>query len=361
MGSTIGLHITDRCQLNCDHCLRDPGLKAVDLELDLIRSILTQAAEHGVDRVSLTGGEPTLHPDFFAIVDTVAELGMKWNMISNGHTFERVAIELARVPHRLEALSRICLSLDGATEATHDAIRGDGNFRSVMSAVSLCEIYGLPFQLQMTIHARNEHEVEQLALLAAQLGAVKVSYALAQPTATFLDRNLYLSPARAALVAERVRRLRGAFSMEIGVGDMFSLDAPFMMCGAWRYDLFHVDVEGFLTVCCQHSGIPSAGSDVPLDRVADLRSVSFGDARKQLIDKVASVMKRRVDFISSGSTDPWMTSQCNWCLKEHGKPHWSDDGVAGPQAARERWRGAWAPGYKPSHVDAGANGEPEKP
>ena len=39
----IAFHITDRCQLNCDHCLRDPGQKALDIELSLVERVLDLA------------------------------------------------------------------------------------------------------------------------------------------------------------------------------------------------------------------------------------------------------------------------------------------------------------------------------
>ena len=36
----IGLHLTDRCQLDCKHCLRDPQQKPVDLPLSIVRKVL---------------------------------------------------------------------------------------------------------------------------------------------------------------------------------------------------------------------------------------------------------------------------------------------------------------------------------
>ena len=143
----LTLHVTDRCQLNCDHCLRDPGAKPQDLELELIESILYQAKElYGTHHAGLTGGEPTLHPQFYEIVDACVDRGYTWHIISNGERFDQVVQRLAERPERLEALAMFNFSLDGATEETHDAIRETGSFRSVMQAATNCRARGIKFQ-----------------------------------------------------------------------------------------------------------------------------------------------------------------------------------------------------------------------
>jgi MoaA/NifB/PqqE/SkfB family radical SAM enzyme len=69
----IAFHLTGRCQLDCKHWLPDPGQKPLDLALDVIVQILDQArAIYGIEHVSLTGGEPTLHPQFVEVIDAIA-------------------------------------------------------------------------------------------------------------------------------------------------------------------------------------------------------------------------------------------------------------------------------------------------
>jgi hypothetical protein len=45
--------------------------------------------------------------------------------------------------------------------------------------------------------------------------------------------------------------------------------------------------------------------------------------------------------MADGNWDAWDYFPCNWCLKYFGKPAWTDTGAVGPEAARERWVGAW--------------------
>jgi MoaA/NifB/PqqE/SkfB family radical SAM enzyme len=348
----LTFHITDRCQLNCDHCLRDPGAEPRDLELALIESVIDQArALFAADHVGLTGGEPALHPRFYEIVDAIVDRGCTWHMVSNGERFEQIADRLAARPARLDGFTILNLSLDGATEESHDAIRERGSFRSVMQAVSLCKVRGIRFLLQLTLNARNVDEIEPMALLASQLGADMLAFNFTQPTGTFLDPAMYLPASEWRRAVDRINRVKDTFKIGVIHAETGYHDEPFRMCEMWRQVHLHVDCEGRLSLCCQHAGVPSEG---PISDVAgDLRTMSLADAHGRFTEIVHHTMRARLAAIQRPDLDEWDRHvSCNWCLKQFGKPHWTADGVAGPQAARARWRGAWTPGYKESHQQA---------
>ncbi|MCB9507248.1 MAG: radical SAM protein [Myxococcales bacterium] len=340
--SWIAFHVTDRCQLNCDHCLRDPARRPVDIDVDLVARVLDQAVrDYAAHEVALTGGEPTLHPRFLDIVDVIVERDLAWHFVTNGLRLERVLPSILAVPARRAGLTAVDLSLDGATEATHDGIRGAGSFRGVLAAAALCQANGVPFVLQMAVNRRNIDEIEQLALMAAQLGAGRVSFEMTQPTGTLLDASLRVDASAARRARERVEQMNAALAIPVSFSDGFPAPSPFVMCEAFTSEVLHVDVEGNLNLCCRHAGIPSDGP--PADRIADLRTTSLVDAHRLMMAMTAGAIAQRLDAIAAGEVRGWDTSPCNFCLKCFGKPHWTDDGVGGPRAVRERWRGAWAP------------------
>ena len=346
----LNFHLTDRCQLNCDHCLRDPLSKAIDLELELIESALDQGrAAFDVGHVGLTGGEPTLHPRFYEVIDAITERGLTWHMVSNGERFGHVLQRLGERPKRLENLAMCNFSLDGANEETHDALRERGNFRSVMQAATLCGARGLDFLFQLMLHARNVALIEALALLASQLGAAKMAYNFTQPTGTFLDRSLQLPAVEWRRAVDRIRRAADAFKLEIFCADTGPHEEPFRVCEVWRHASLHVDYRGRLTMCCQHAGVP--GDDATISDVAgDLREVSLVDAHARFTQIVNHTVEARLQALRRADLDEWDRHfSCNWCLKHFGRPHWIEGGVDGPQATRQRWKGGWAPGYKESH------------
>lgn len=337
----VGFHLTDRCQLDCQHCLRDPAQKPADLSLDLIATVLEQAVRvYAIRNVSLTGGEPTLHPEFNAVIDTIAAHGCAWDMVTNGRRFPSVLAALEAVPARRAALRSLSLSLDGADEAAHDAIRGKGSYREVLGAASLCAARGIRFGIQMAVHARNAGQIEAVGVLAAQLGAAHVSFAMTQPTGTLHDEALFL-PARAwRPVQDRIERLTTILKIPVVMPDGYPTEQAFNLCAPFRGETLHVDVQGRLTLCCQHSGVPSDGRRE--DTAGDLREVSLPAAHRKILGIVHDALTEKLSVMEERALDEWEKFPCNHCLAMFGKPHWRADGASGPAAARARWQGAWS-------------------
>jgi MoaA/NifB/PqqE/SkfB family radical SAM enzyme len=337
----IGFHVTDRCQLDCQHCLRDPEQIPKDLPLPLIRKVLAEARAvyHSV-QVALTGGEPTLHPELDGILDAIVEHGFTWHLVTNARRFERLLDLFRQAPARRDALTAVNFSLDGADEAVHDTIRGKGSFREVMLGATLCTAHGIPFGLQMAVNRKNAHQIEALGLLAANLGAKCVSFAMLQATGTHLDRELYLSAHAWRGVQDRIMRLGAVLKIPVGTPEGFYSEQPFHVCEPWQSFQLHVDVEGRLNLCCQHAGIPSEGprSDI----AASLHETSLVEAHRRLLGIIHEAETARLARIAAGPLTEWDHFPCNDCMKHFGKPHWTDEGAAGPGAQRERWRGAWS-------------------
>ncbi|MGG2465647.1 radical SAM protein [Streptomyces sp. RGM 3693] len=81
----LWLDLTRKCQLMCAHCYNASGPNGTHGTMtreDWI-SVLDQAAVHGVRDVQFIGGEPTLHPDFAALVDHALAIGLNVEVYSN--------------------------------------------------------------------------------------------------------------------------------------------------------------------------------------------------------------------------------------------------------------------------------------
>lgn len=344
----ITFHVTDRCNLDCDHCLRDPQKKPVDLSVDLVAKILRDARTlYRSNHTAFTGGEPTLHPEFLRLVDAAVDNDFTWHMVSNGRDFAGVARSLG--PKRLAALTAVNFSLDGATEAMHDGIRGCGSFRTVMAAVAACTALGIKFVFNATLHARNIGELEAIGLLGSQLGAAGVSFVMMQPTGTHFDAELYLTAKEWRRVMDRIERLQKALTIQITTPEGFYKEQPFHVCTAFTQQQVHVDMYGRMNLCCQHAGIPSEGDGPPRDIAADLHDVSLPEAHASLLGLIHKAQADKLAFMQKGELSDWDRFPCNHCMKAFGKPHWTEEGPAGPDAKRERWRGAWEKKRLPLH------------
>jgi MoaA/NifB/PqqE/SkfB family radical SAM enzyme len=329
----IVFHVTERCSLSCRHCLRDPGKKPVDLSLDVVEKVLTEAsALHGIHHAGLTGGDPLLWPHIEGALDAMVRHGYTWHLVTSGRGFERLVDLLEGVPARRDSLSVIDFSLDGASEAIHDRLRGHGSHREVMSAVAACRSRGYPFALQMTVNALNQADVEKVALAAADLGATQVSFAMTNASGSAEDRALYLVPSALDGIRDRVDRLESLLRLKVVVAEGFRRGPRFHVCEAFQSKMLHVTPQGQLNLCCNHSGIPGGDEDVVADVLAD----GLAEGHRRLLDLIYRMERERLDAIEGqpGSELGWDDFPCNWCLAHLGKPHWVEGGSAGPRASR---------------------------
>ena len=117
--------LTYACNLACVHCLSSSGRRDPDeLSTEECKAVIDEFERMQIFYVNIGGGEPTVRPDFWELVDyaTAHHVGVKFS--TNG---SRITAEVAR---RLAASDYVDvqISLDGATAAVNDAVRGEGSY-----------------------------------------------------------------------------------------------------------------------------------------------------------------------------------------------------------------------------------------
>lgn len=330
----VVFHVTDRCPLDCLHCLRDPGKKPLDVSLELIERVVRRAHEaYGCGHVGFTGGEPALYPHLAEAVDAAVREGCTWHLVTSGSRFERLMGILSGDPRRKKALTAVNFSVDGPREEVHDAIRGPGSFREVMAAIARCHAEEIEFSIQFVLNALNAATLEEMGLAAAHLGAVQFMVAMCQPTGTPRDEELRLERSELSALKDRAERLQATLKLPVTLAEGFPEDRRFHVCHPHRSETLHVDPQGRLSLCCQLSGTP--GGDV--DVVADLAEVDLIQAHERLLALIQKVQLRRLKQIAEGPGGAWDAFPCNVCMESFGKPHWTDEGTGGPSARRERF------------------------
>ncbi|MGH3710923.1 MAG: radical SAM protein, partial [Pseudonocardiaceae bacterium] len=64
----VYLYITEACQLRCEHCYMGERLeRALKMPFDQISQTLTTWRKMGGSKLTILGGEPTLHPDYMCV------------------------------------------------------------------------------------------------------------------------------------------------------------------------------------------------------------------------------------------------------------------------------------------------------
>ncbi|HSO21362.1 MAG TPA: radical SAM protein [Chondromyces sp.] len=164
---SVLLELTHLCNYDCFFCYNDRIDRRAPLTLDEYSDLLQQLAEMAVLNLTLTGGEPVVRPDFFAIGGRARELGFVVRIKSNGHLIRG---EVARRLKEEVAPYQVDLSLHGATAETHDRqTRRPGSFVRLLANIDEMKRLGLRVKLNCTVTSWNEHEIEAMFALADRL------------------------------------------------------------------------------------------------------------------------------------------------------------------------------------------------
>ena len=171
----IQWHITNLCNLRCQHCYQDDFSRRNDLDWAGLKkisdNILTTIKEWDKTAcIHLTGGEPLLKPELFDLLNyldqspVVEELGI----ITNGLLFNRDVVK--RLPE-FSKLKKIKISLDGADAETNDSIRGEGTFDKVIQNIPLIKKENsFEIILMFTVMKRNFRALQSFFKLCQDLG-----------------------------------------------------------------------------------------------------------------------------------------------------------------------------------------------
>jgi radical SAM protein with 4Fe4S-binding SPASM domain len=118
-----------------------------------------------IGSMNLGVGENGLHSEYRDILDDLSARGIKTSITSNGLSILALTDEQLRRFHNVE------LSLDFPTEREHDAFRGAGNWRTVVTALERCAGLGVPVTVTAVMMSINYLRMPALARVAAGLGA----------------------------------------------------------------------------------------------------------------------------------------------------------------------------------------------
>ncbi len=161
--------LTYACNLACIHCLSSSGRRdPAELTTQQCLAVIDELARMQVFYVNIGGGEPTIRPDFFTIIDHAVAQGVGVKFSTNG---SRIDAETARRLAGSDYID-IQISLDGADAETNDAVRGDGSYATAIAAMDhLAAANFGPFKISVVVTRHNVKQLDAFEALAARCGA----------------------------------------------------------------------------------------------------------------------------------------------------------------------------------------------
>jgi uncharacterized radical SAM superfamily Fe-S cluster-containing enzyme len=171
------IEITDRCNLSCPTCYamssphygRHRTVEEVERMLDII-----VANEGTPDVVQISGGEPTIHPDFFAIMDIARKKPIRHLMLNTN------GIRIAKDPEFAKQLAgyapdfEIYLQFDSFKPAALEQLRGKDLTDTRMKALEHLNQLNLSTTLVVTLQKGvNDDEIGKIIEFALQQKCVR--------------------------------------------------------------------------------------------------------------------------------------------------------------------------------------------
>jgi len=171
----LRLSVTDRCNFRCQYCMPEEGIEKVShediLSYEEILKLIKAAANLGIDKVRLTGGEPLTRKGIPDLVEMISEVkGIEdLSMTTNGARLGEFAEDLAE-----SGLDRVNISLDSVDPELFTKITRGGELNSVLSGIEAAENAGLnPVKLNTVImKGLNDSEVNSLVEYAVSQDVV---------------------------------------------------------------------------------------------------------------------------------------------------------------------------------------------
>lgn len=159
----LRISLTERCNLRCNYCMPENGIDLTEdtglLKLNEFHRLISIFARNGVDKIRLTGGEPTVNRSCIDVIKMVNEVGVKKiAMTSNGLVLKNMLLDF-----KLAGLTQVNISLDTLIEAKFNFLTKRQGLSRVLDSIFYAEqLFGFVKVNCVVMKGFNDDEVINL-------------------------------------------------------------------------------------------------------------------------------------------------------------------------------------------------------
>ncbi len=171
----LRISVTDRCNMRCVYCMPYNNTNWLDqdtlLSYEQIVHIVRIFAKLGIEKIKITGGEPTVRPKIEELVKSLSNIdGIKSiSMTTNGLLLKDKVKKLKE-----SGLKSITISLDTFNPERFKAITGiEGGLSKVLDSIDAAKTAGLQVKINVVImRGWNEDEIVQFAQFSRETDTI---------------------------------------------------------------------------------------------------------------------------------------------------------------------------------------------
>lgn len=156
------------CNLRCAYCVAksSPDAPRRAIGLANVERLVDEAVDLGFCEIFLTGGEPFILPDIYAMI-AYSSQRVKTSVLTNAMLFN--ASRLDRLAAVASERLTVQVSLDGARPEQHDAYRGQGTWEKTVAGLNLLLERGLHLRISTTETPANRDHLGEICELHRSL------------------------------------------------------------------------------------------------------------------------------------------------------------------------------------------------
>ncbi len=165
--------ITGKCNSNCIFCFSRKELIREHFPIDIINNVLKKQFDSGCRILVLSGGEPTIHPDFIKIISNAKSTGYEYiRVITNGRMFA----------YNKFLRKAISAGLDEATISIHSHIPKvqdylsniKGSFEQSLRGIKNCMNSNLDVKINIVVNKSNLKDLKKSISFFNKLGIKRI-------------------------------------------------------------------------------------------------------------------------------------------------------------------------------------------
>jgi len=169
----LRISVTDRCNLRCLYCMPPEGVPQIPhseiLSYEEVRTVVRGAAELGINRIRLTGGEPLVRAELPKLIKMLSQIEEieELSLTTNGTFLKRYALELKQA-----GLSRVNVSLDTLKADKFRYITRLGELKDVLEGIEAVKKAGFdPVKINTVVmRGINDDEILDFARMTYKDG-----------------------------------------------------------------------------------------------------------------------------------------------------------------------------------------------
>jgi len=235
----VTISITEECPNRCLHCALPDSGRHHRLEPDEVEEVVGQVLDLGTTLVIFDGGEPATYRELPDLVRSVDDRAVSTMFTSGAGFTPKLARELKEA-----GLFAVNVSLDSASEAEHDRMRGRaGAFRDAMRAAENALEAGLLVDIYAVLRRENFSEIGEFHRLAREAGASELTFFEVVPVGRWADET-------GSVLSEEDHAALDRFVSGAPPPRIFSVPAAFREFGCFAgRNWMHITPEGDVRPC----------------------------------------------------------------------------------------------------------------